>query len=65
MLLTFIGYSYHALYDITSLGFQAENFNTIVKGITESIQMAHNNFEHNRAAKLLVASGELLESNIK
>eukprot|EP01112_Ceratiomyxa_fruticulosa_P007736 TRINITY_DN2003_c0_g1_i1.p1 TRINITY_DN2003_c0_g1~~TRINITY_DN2003_c0_g1_i1.p1 ORF type:complete len:722 (-),score=137.75 TRINITY_DN2003_c0_g1_i1:121-2286(-) len=37
------GFSWYALYDITSLGFSEGNFNVIVNGIVQAIVMAHKN----------------------
>lgn len=39
------GYSYYALYNISCLGFDKENYNCIVDGIYNSIKNAHDNLE--------------------
>lgn len=51
------------LYDITSFGFHEENYDIIVEGIYSAILMAHNNLRD--GGKILINSGELLDSNIK
>jgi neutral ceramidase len=58
------GYSFYLLYDITSYGFSKENFDTIVNGIVKAIQQATTNFENNKGARILINSGELLDTNI-
>jgi len=55
------GYAFYLMYDIMSLGFHPENFNTIVNGIVKAIQQAHNNLSS--GGKILINSGELLDSN--
>ncbi|OGT47290.1 MAG: hypothetical protein A3E83_00725 [Gammaproteobacteria bacterium RIFCSPHIGHO2_12_FULL_41_20] len=37
------GYSTYTLYNLTTLGFNHENFNTIVAGIVTAVERAHNN----------------------
>eukprot|EP01119_Soliformovum_irregulare_P003951 TRINITY_DN14980_c0_g1_i1.p1 TRINITY_DN14980_c0_g1~~TRINITY_DN14980_c0_g1_i1.p1 ORF type:complete len:704 (-),score=205.22 TRINITY_DN14980_c0_g1_i1:76-2187(-) len=58
------GYSFELLYNIMSWGFHKPNFDVIVDGIVSAISMAHNKYEQNKGAKILLNSGELLHSNI-
>jgi neutral ceramidase len=58
------GYSFYLLYDITTFGFSKENFDTIVNGIVKAVQQATTNFENNKGARILINSGELLDTNI-
>jgi len=56
------GYSEYAIFDITTLGFYRENFETIVNGIYNAILRAHDSLVPN--CKILVNNGTLLDSNI-
>ncbi|XP_053390202.1 uncharacterized protein LOC123563648 [Mercenaria mercenaria] len=55
------GFHQYLLYDITSLGFVRETFDSLVEGIMRSVDRAHNNM---KPANIYVNTGELLESNI-
>lgn len=55
------GYIQYLLYGITSLGFNRDNFKTIVDGIVQSIERADANVQ---PGKILFNSGELLAANI-
>jgi len=57
------GYAEYLIFDITTLGFHKENFNTITEGIFQAIVMAHTNMKPN--VNLLANAGILLDSNIK
>ncbi len=50
------GYSHYTTYDLSVLGFIAENFNVIVDGIYRSIKIAHTNLT---PGKIKIAQGEL------
>jgi len=56
------GYAYEALYDMTSWGFQKENFDTIVNGIVNAIKEAHSHLR--KDGRIFINSGELLDSNL-
>eukprot|EP01089_Gocevia_fonbrunei_P013719 TRINITY_DN3575_c0_g1_i1.p1 TRINITY_DN3575_c0_g1~~TRINITY_DN3575_c0_g1_i1.p1 ORF type:complete len:691 (-),score=167.31 TRINITY_DN3575_c0_g1_i1:59-2131(-) len=56
------GYAEYAIFDITTLGFYKENFETIVQGIVNAISMAHNSLKSNLS--IYYNSGTLLDSNI-
>ncbi|PRP89134.1 hypothetical protein PROFUN_01854 [Planoprotostelium fungivorum] len=56
------GFSYYLLYDLSSRGFQPENFEAIVNGIVKAISMAHNSMVED--AQLFINHGEVLEANI-
>jgi len=56
------GFSYYLLYDLSSRGFQPENYEVIVNGIVKAISMAHGNMVED--AQIYVNHGELLETNI-
>jgi len=53
------GYCTYAFYNLTTLGFNRRNFNTIVQGIMHAISRAHNNLT---SARIQIAQGDL--SNI-
>ena len=55
------GFLQYVLYQVTSLGFVQETFDSWVSGITNSIVMAYKN---QRAAKIFVNQGRLFDSNI-
>ncbi|XP_060552761.1 uncharacterized protein LOC132714046 [Ruditapes philippinarum] len=55
------GFHQYLLYDITSLGFVRETFDSLVEGILRSVDRAHDNM---KPANIYVNTGELLESNI-
>lgn len=57
------GFSYYPLYDITTLGFFPENFETISKGIANAILMAHHNLTV--GGRILFSVGQLYQSNAK
>jgi neutral ceramidase len=50
------GFAYHALYNITTRGFNPQNFNAIVEGTVASIVRAH---RQQQPAQLSLASGHL------
>ncbi len=54
------GYAYHALFNITVLGFDKKNYDAIVNGIVQSIVRANNNLQ---PGHILVNKGQLLNSN--
>jgi len=56
------GFAYYLLYDLSSRGFQPENFEAIVNGIVKAISMAHNSVIE--GAQIYMNEGELLEANI-
>jgi neutral ceramidase len=51
------GYSHYALYNLTILGFDAQNFNAIAEGMVQAIRLAQENMQPGR---ILIAQGELL-----
>ena len=55
------GYSIHALYNLTTLGFDRKNFNTICQGIVKAIEIAHN---HMQPGVIRIATGTLLHASI-
>ncbi|HEU0072856.1 MAG TPA: neutral/alkaline non-lysosomal ceramidase N-terminal domain-containing protein [Dehalococcoidia bacterium] len=55
------GFSHYTLYNLSTLGFDKQNFETIVSGIFESIARAHANLEPGR---IYIASGDLEGSSI-
>jgi len=55
------GFTYMSLYDVTSFGFHAENFETIVNGIVNAISMAHDNLVE---GSIKINNGTLLDSSI-
>ncbi|MFP2931492.1 neutral/alkaline ceramidase [Pyxidicoccus sp. 3LG] len=55
------GFSHYAMYNLTILGFDKQNFDAIVDGIYQSIVRAHGNLT---AGSLRVASGDLLNTSI-
>ncbi|PVD38057.1 hypothetical protein C0Q70_00667 [Pomacea canaliculata] len=55
------GFHQYLLFDITSLGFVNATFEALVKGIVQSIQLAHKTL---RPANLYISEGELLDSSI-
>ena len=57
------GYSWYALYDVTTLGFSQQNFEATVNGIVQAIVMAHNKVS--AGGKIYMIQGELDQSNIK
>ncbi|KAL6055923.1 Neutral ceramidase [Balamuthia mandrillaris] len=56
------GYSEYAIFDITTLGFQKDNWKAIIDGIYQAIVRAHNSVKPN--ASILFANGTLMDSNI-
>lgn len=50
------GYSTYTLYNITSLGFNRKNFDTIVNGIVNAIEIAH---ENKKPAKIRIITDKL------
>ena len=50
------GYSHYALYNLTILGFDSQNFNAITEGIFQSIVRAHDSA---KAGKIKIASADL------
>lgn len=50
------GYSTYAFYNLTTLGFSRDNFNTIVNGIVAAIDRAQNNL---KPGKIKLAKGDL------
>ncbi|QSQ24946.1 neutral/alkaline ceramidase [Pyxidicoccus parkwayensis] len=55
------GFSHYALYNLTILGFDKQNFDAIVDGIYQSIVLAHGNLT---AGSVRMASGDLLNTSI-
>ena len=55
------GFSHYALYNLTILGYDKQNFDAIVDGIYQSIVRAHDNVA---PGTLRVASGDLLDASI-
>ena len=55
------GFAVHPLYDVTTLGWHAQNVRAIVSGIVEAISMAHNNMS--KGGRILINSGELHGAN--
>jgi neutral ceramidase len=55
------GFSHYALYNLTILGFDKQNFDAIVNGIYQSIVRAHNNLG---SGAIRVAEGNLLDASI-
>jgi neutral ceramidase len=55
------GYSHYALYNLTILGFDEQNFEAIVSGICQSIVRAHGNLAEGR---IKIARGDLLDASI-
>lgn len=55
------GFSHYALYNLTVLGFDKQNFDAIVDGIYQSIVRAHNNLA---PGSIRVADGELLNASV-
>mgnify|MGYP006078358011 CR=1 FL=1 len=54
------GYSFRTLFNITSRGFDKDNYDAIVNGIVHSIERAHNNLE---PGNILINSGELTNTS--
>ncbi|MBZ4420020.1 neutral/alkaline non-lysosomal ceramidase N-terminal domain-containing protein [Myxococcus sp. RHSTA-1-4] len=55
------GFSHYALYNLTILGFDKQNFDAIVDGIYQSIVRAHGNLT---AGSIRLATGDLLNASI-
>jgi len=55
------GYSFLAMYDISSFGFHKQNFEVIVNGIVSAIQMAHEKLS--KGGNIYLNIGTLLNSN--
>jgi neutral ceramidase len=55
------GFSHYALYNLTILGYDKQNFDAIVDGIYQSIVRAHDNLA---PGGIRVASGELFDASI-
>ncbi|HEX8825030.1 MAG TPA: neutral/alkaline non-lysosomal ceramidase N-terminal domain-containing protein [Archangium sp.] len=55
------GFSHYALYNLTILGYDKQNFDAIVDGIFQSIVRAHDNLA---PGTIRVASGDLLDASI-
>jgi neutral ceramidase len=55
------GFSHYALYNLTILGYDKQNFEAIVDGIVQSIVRAHNNLA---AGTVRINSGDLLNASI-
>eukprot|EP00164_Ancoracysta_twista_P004307 GFYU01005800.1.p1 GENE.GFYU01005800.1~~GFYU01005800.1.p1 ORF type:complete len:712 (+),score=286.13 GFYU01005800.1:172-2307(+) len=56
------GFSWHILYEITSMGFSQKNFDAITNGIFNSIVKAHNNLK--KGGKIFYSEGKLYDANI-
>ncbi|MDF1654068.1 MAG: neutral/alkaline ceramidase [Coxiellaceae bacterium] len=54
------GFAYRALFNITVMGFDKQNYNAVVNGIVQSIERAHENLQ---PGHILVNRGELLNAN--
>jgi len=55
------GFSHYTLYNLTTLGFDRQNFNAIVEGIYQSIVRAHNNLA---PGTIKMAGGDLLQTSV-
>ncbi len=55
------GYNHYVMLNLTALGFNEKNFDTIVDGIFESIVMAHDNLAE---GEVLINQGELLNASV-
>ncbi len=55
------GFSHYALYNLTTLGYDKQNFDATVDGIYQSIVRAHDNLA---PGTIRVASGDLLDASI-
>jgi neutral ceramidase len=55
------GYATHALYNLSTLGFDQSNFHAIVHGIVESIALAK---AHMQPATITIARGQLTDANV-
>ncbi|ATB33737.1 neutral/alkaline ceramidase [Melittangium boletus] len=55
------GFSHYALYNLTILGFDQQNFDAIVEGIYQSIVRAHDNLA---PGSIRVASGDLFDASL-
>jgi neutral ceramidase len=55
------GFSHYALYNLTILGYDKQNFDAIVDGIYQSIVRAHDNLA---PGSIRITSGELLDASI-
>ncbi len=55
------GFSHYALYNLTILGYDRQNFDAIVDGIVQSIVRAHTNLA---AGSIRIASGDLFNASI-
>jgi neutral ceramidase len=55
------GFSHYALYNLTILGYDKQNFDAIVDGIFQSIVRAHDNLA---PGSIRLASGDLLDASI-
>ncbi len=55
------GYSIHALYNFTTLGFDKKNFETICQGIFKAISRAHDDMQ---PATIRLAEGNLLHASV-
>ena len=53
------GYSHYALYNITVLGFDSQNYNAVTEGIYQSIVRAH---DTTQTGTIKIASGDLADS---
>jgi neutral ceramidase len=55
------GFSHYALYNLTILGFDKQNFDAIVNGIYQSVVRAHTNLAE---GTIRIAEGEILDASI-
>ncbi|MCE9596452.1 MAG: neutral/alkaline ceramidase [Spirochaetia bacterium] len=55
------GYSHYALYNLTILGYDSQNYNAIVDGIYQSIVRAHNNM---RTANIQFNTGDVVDAGM-
>jgi neutral ceramidase len=55
------GFSHYALYNLTILGYDRQNFDAIVDGIVQAIVRAHTNLA---SGSIRIASGDLLNASI-
>jgi neutral ceramidase len=55
------GYSHYAFYNLTTLGYDRQNFDAIVHGIIQSIVQAHNNLA---PGTIRINSGDLLRASL-
>lgn len=55
------GYSHYALYNLTILGYDQQNYESIIDGIYQSIVRAHNNM---RSSTIQLSAGDVLDASM-